>query len=231
MLGLVTIGQSPREDVIASMLGTVGDGAVIEAGALDDLSRDEISQLAPAPDEQPLVTRLRDGSEVVIGKPRMLPHLERAIEGLEASGCTTICVLCTGEFPRLGKSALVIYPDRLLAHLVEALLPSGTLGILMPHAGQHAGMLAKWTSPTREVVTAVASPYSASQQIVTEVRGLIAAGADAIVLDCMGFDRRMLADARSATARPVILANGIVGSVLKEVVDVSAGFFNDGQRA
>ena len=53
--------------------------------------------------------------------------------------------------------------------------------------------------------------------------------AQAIVLDCMGFDRRMLADARAATDKPVILANGIVGSVLRETVDVSVALLDQVQ--
>jgi protein AroM len=231
MLGLVTIGQSPRDDVVASMFGTTPPGDVVEAGALDDLDRDQIDALAPRHGEPPLVTRLLDGSEVIIGKTRMLPLMEEVVRHLEARGCDTICVLCTGEFPRLGGSALVIYPDRLVSHVVEALLPEGTLGVVMPHEGQHEGMLAKWTTPARSVLTAVASPYSASEDIATAVRRLVEAGAQAIVLDCMGFDRRMLADARSATSKPVLLSNGLVGSILRELLDVSVGLVDSTHRA
>jgi protein AroM len=230
MLGLVTIGQSPRDDVVTSMLGRLERGAVLESGALDLFDRREIDALAPSSGEQPLVTRLRDGSEVVIGKAAVLPHLRDAVARLEAAGCGTICVLCTGEFPPLGRDALVIYPDRLMVHLLEALLPEGTLGVLMPHEGQHESMVAKWTTSTRSAVTAVASPYTAGDQIGTEVRRLVERGAQAIVLDCMGFNRRMLDDARAATSRPVILANGLVGAVLREVVGVSVGLIDQVQR-
>jgi protein AroM len=231
MLGLVTIGQSPRDDVVASMFGTTSPSDFVESGALDALDHEQITALAPHPGEQPLVTRLRDGSEVIIGKKQVLPLMELAVSRLETEGCDTICVLCTGEFPRLGRSALVIYPDRLVSHVVEALLPDGMLGVVMPHEGQRDGMLAKWTTATRTVVTAVASPYSASDQIATEVRRLVEAGAEAIVLDCMGFDRRMLAEARSATSQPVMLSNALVGGVLREVVGVSAGLLDGVQRA
>lgn len=230
MLGLVTIGQSPRDDVVESMLGRLEPGAVQEAGALDLLDLPEIDALAPSSGEQPLVTRLRDGSEVVIGKVAMLPHLRDAVSRLEATGCGTICVLCTGEFPSLGRHALVIYPDRIMSHLVEAVLPEGTLGVLMPHAGQHESMVGKWTTATRSTVTAVASPYTAGDQIGTEVRRLVECGAQAIVLDCMGFDRRMLHDARAATSKPIILANGLVGAVLREVVGVSVGLLDQVER-
>jgi len=230
MLGLVTIGQSPRDDVVASMLGSPPPGSLVESGALDLLDPHKIAALAPRPDEHPLVTRLRDGSEVVIAKQRLMPHLRDAVNRLEARGCKTICVLCTGEFPRLSQSALVVYPDRLMFHVMEALLPEGVLGVLMPHPGQHGSMVSKWTSATRSTVTAIASPYSAADQITGEVRQLVDAGAQAVVLDCMGFDRRMLSDARSATNVPVLLANGVVGSVLREVVGVSDSVLDHAQR-
>jgi protein AroM len=221
MLGLVTIGQSPREDVVASMFGPGDHVSAVECGALDPLDREEIAALYPAPSEHPLVTRLRDGSEVVVAKERLMPHLIDAVERIEQAGCDTICMLCTGEFPPLGRQALVIYPDRLVQHVIEALLPSGTVGVLMPHAGQRDGMLAKWSTPSRSTVVAVASPYSAADQVSSAVAALSDAGAQAIVLDCMGYDRRMLAEARSATSVPVLLSNGVVGSILREVVDVS----------
>lgn len=190
------------------------------------LDPDEIRSLAPVRDEHPLVTRLRDGAEVVVAKPRLMPHVSRAVERLEAQGCAMICVLCTGEFPRLGRDALLVYPDRLLASLIDALLPEGTLGVLMPHAGQRGSMAAKWTTATRATVTGVASPYSAADRIAAEVRRLDLAGAQAVVLDCMGFDRQMLADARTATTRPVLLANGVVGSLLVELTGISVRFLD-----
>ena len=231
MLGLVTIGQSPRDDVVTSMLGQLEPGTVREAGALDCLTPLEIDALAPSAGEHPLVTRLRDGREVVIAKQRILQLLQHTVLRLEADGCGTICVLCTGEFPRLGQDSLVIYPDRLLVHLVEALLPQGTLGVLMPHEGQRVSMQAKWTTSTRSTVTAVASPYSGASEITSQIRALVEADARVIVLDCMGYDRNMLADARTATSRPVILANGVVGSVLREVVGWSASIVNQLQPA
>jgi protein AroM len=173
---------------------------------------------------------LSDRSEVVIGKSAVLPYLRRAISRLETAGCGTICVLCTGEFPPLGGDALVIYPDRLMTKVVEAILPEGMIGVLMPHMGQHESMVAKWSTEKRSAITAVASPYTASDQIAGEVRRLVEGGAQAIVLDCMGFDRRMLDDARRATSKPVVLANGLVGAILREVVGDSAGLLDEVQR-
>ena len=65
----VTIGQTPRSDLVPEMLARVGDAIeVTEVGALDGLSRAEIDRLTPDDDQHRLCTRLADGSEAVISK-------------------------------------------------------------------------------------------------------------------------------------------------------------------
>lgn len=217
MLGLVTIGQAPRGDVTASMFGNPSP-AFIEAGALDGLEDDAIGSLAPAGDDHVLVTRLIDGREVVVGKERLLPFVQTAVDRVVDRGASAVCVLCTGAFPELRSDALLIFPDRLLTGAVDAVLPAGTVGVLMPHPDQHDSMVEKWTSAKRSVVTASVSPYGGADGVGEAMRSLAAGGAEMVVMDCMGFDRQMLADARASVPIPVVLANGLVGAVLQELV-------------
>ena len=47
-VGLITVGQSPRSDVVPDMAAILGgDVEILEAGALDGLSREQIAPLAP----------------------------------------------------------------------------------------------------------------------------------------------------------------------------------------
>ena len=70
-VGLITVGQSPRSDVVPDMAAILGgDVEILEAGALDGLSREQIAPLAPEGDDEILVTRLADGSSVFVGKRR-----------------------------------------------------------------------------------------------------------------------------------------------------------------
>src|SRR2546422_953146 len=73
-VGMVTIGQAPRVDVVPAMADVLGpDVEIIERGALDGLGGDEIAQLAPESDDEVLVTRLTDGSSVFVGKRGVTP--------------------------------------------------------------------------------------------------------------------------------------------------------------
>src|SRR6185436_4317778 len=60
VVGLITIGQSPRVDVVPEMTAVIGPGVdVREAGALDGLTRAQIDALEPTGDDEILVTRRR----------------------------------------------------------------------------------------------------------------------------------------------------------------------------
>ena len=66
-VGAVTIGQSPREDVVQDLLPLMGEQVeLIQAGALDELTREEVQAFAPGPEDYALISRLRDGSSVML---------------------------------------------------------------------------------------------------------------------------------------------------------------------
>jgi len=225
MLGLLTIGQSPRPDIVESMFGC-RPAWCLEFGALDGLSRQEVAALAPAAAEHPLVTRLRTGEEVTVAKERLLPFLQRAADAAVDAGATLLVVLCTGTFGGLRAPVPLLYPDQLLVAIVNALLPSGTLGVVMPHPGQYTAMKRKWALAGRRFVGVVASPYVASPSLAAAGRELAARGADLIVLDCMGFTQEMKRAVVEGSDRPVILANRLIGRVIEELlngVDVCPG--------
>jgi protein AroM len=216
-IALVTIGQSPREDIVDSMYAGATPARLIECGALDTLESDEIAELRPRDGEHPLVSRLRDGSEAVIAKERLMPHMQAAVDRAVRDGATLAVILCTGEFTQLSIPVPAIYPDRVLAHVVEAVLPAGTVGVLLPHAGQMATMRQKWTTSTRTFAGSVVSPYTARDELARQAQELRQAGAQLIVMDCMGFDREMKRTVAEASGLPTILANRMVGRVVEEL--------------
>lgn len=216
-VALITIGQSPREDIVASMFDSQRRRGLIERGALDDLSRDVIDALRPNEGEHPLVSRLRDETEVVIAKERLMPHMQAAVDHAVNDGATVAVILCTGEFSQLNIPIPAIYPDRVLAHTVEAVLPSGTVGVMLPHIGQMETMRRKWTSASRTFVGTAVSPYTAQDELGRHAETLKAQGAQLIVLDCMGFDGRMKRVVAEASGLPTILANRLVGRIVEEL--------------
>ena len=68
-VGAITIGQSPRTDVVQELFPLMGEQVeLIQAGALDGLTREDIQAFAPGPEDYTLISRLRDGSSVMIAE-------------------------------------------------------------------------------------------------------------------------------------------------------------------
>ena len=157
-VGLITVGQAPRSDVVPDMATILGgDVEIVEAGALDGLTREQIDHLAPEGDDEILVTRLADGSSVFVGKTKMIPRIEAKIAALEDRGVALNVLLCTGEFPRLRARRPFLEPQQLLLGLLRAMVFPGRLGVLTPSERHVPQTIARWracsialpTSPAR----------------------------------------------------------------------------------
>src|SRR5271157_1303086 len=94
--GFITIGQSPRDDVLGDLPETLRNIQLVQTGALDELTSSQIAAMRPTENETVYVSRLRDGSEASIAKEKMIPILEKKIELLRKS-VNAIVVLCSGR--------------------------------------------------------------------------------------------------------------------------------------
>ncbi len=218
LLGLVTIGQSPRDDILPQIVPHLPPEVVIrQAGALDGLTSAELEQLAPGPDDYVLHTRLRDGSAVTVGRAGILPLLQGCLEQLEREGANPIVLLCTGEFPQLRSRTLLIEPDRLLVNVVQALRPR-RLGVLVPLRPQIEVAAEKWRATCADLVFAAASPYRDEDEVCRATEALRERLPELVVMDCMGYTRAHKRAVVDGLGVPVILAAGVVGKMVGELV-------------
>jgi protein AroM len=215
-VGAVTIGQTPRDDVVGEIEKILGpDVRVRQAGALDGLARTEIDALAPASDADALVTRLRDGAEVIIGKSRIVPRLQACLDDL-ARDVDASVVLCVGVFPPFRARRPVVLPDRCMAAAVDALFDGRRLGVIVPITEQRASYTARWSRVDPNVVVVVASPYEDSARLVGAAETLRQAGVSLVALECMGFTAAMKQVVRDVSGAPAVLPASIVARFLAE---------------
>ena len=220
-IGTVTIGQSPRLDLIPELKKAIGvEVDIEERGALDNLSLEEVKTFYPGPEDYILVTRMRDGTEVKIAESYIIPRIKNCIADLEKQGVEFIIFICTGEFPGISSHKLIIWPDRLLEHTVRGILRKGILAVVAPSPDQTAMMQKKWRGTKLVVVAEAVSPYSGSDEMFAEVAHRIKrSNADMTVLDCIGFNRRIRKIFRQITQKPVILPRTILGRVAGELLE------------
>ena len=220
-IGIVTIGQSPRSDVVPEMQVHLGAHVeVLEHGALDGLTLAEVENYTPEPGMLPLVTRMQDGTEVIVAKEKLLPRLNEVVTGLDDKGVDMILLLCNGDFPVFDTRCLVIEPQRLVDGCIAGLLRERhRLGVLVPVAEQESWVRQRLAAVISNVTVAVASPYEGEKQLEAACQRFRNDGCDVIVLYCMGFNRLLGAKVRSLCSMPVIVSSTIVARIMGELLN------------
>ncbi|MBT7615783.1 MAG: AroM family protein [Calditrichaeota bacterium] len=220
VIGLITIGQSPRTDVVSDMKPFFGDHVeIIEMGALDGLSIEQVQELKPEGSMIHLVTRMRDGTEVVIGKEKILPRIQQCIGDLNRRKVNLIMLLCVGKFPEFLSSCLVIEPQCVVDRFIESIIkPKHHLGVIIPLIEQESWVRDTFLAVTPNLTIISASPYSDPSSISKAGQNLKDAGCDLILMYCMGFNLRNATEVRSVANLPVVLSNTIVARSTGELL-------------
>ena len=216
-VGAITIGQTPRDDVAREMELVLGaDVRVVQAGALDGLGRPAIDALAPTADDDALITRLRDGADVLVAKSRVVPRLQACIDRLAGEADASV-ILCAGVFPAFRSTHPIVMPERCMAAMVDAVFDGRRLGVIVPIEHQRASYRARWSRVDPDVSVVVASPYDDPARLVDAADALRGAGVSLVVMECMGFTGSMKRIVRDVTGAPALLPATVVARFLAEI--------------
>ena len=219
-IGILTIGQSPRPDVVGEFSRVLGgEYEIIEKGALDDYSVEELRKRRVSPGERILVTKLRDGQEIKISHDLVLSNIQKCIDYLEANETEITLLLCTGKFPEFKSKHLVVQPSEIVRGTVTASLRSGKLAVVVPAREQIPKVRSDAFGKDVEVYYDTASPYGSVNELKEMADRIAKENVDLVFLDCMGFTREMKQIVKQKTGRPVILSNALIARVLQELVD------------
>ncbi len=214
-VGAITIGQSPRPDLTPELAAILGpEVEIVERGALDDLTLDEVRAQALQADGPVLVSRMRDGTEVILREGFVLPRVQSCLDRLQ-SEAELVLLLCTGTFPALRSRLPVLYPEHILYSVVRGVLSAGRLGVLTPAEEQREFQLRRWREIVPEVVVATASPYSGSalEELRAASETLRRADVDLVVMDCIGYSLAMKRLVAATTGRSTIVARSALAHV------------------
>lgn len=221
-LGLVTIGQSPRKDLVEDFSKTLPHNVeVVEVGALDDFETREEAEhfISPKPGETLYISRLRDGSEIKISKEKLIPLMQSKISYLELTGVDVIAILCSGEFPEFDCRVPVIYPDKILKSVASSISYEGKSAVLIPGKEQVGYAYDKWSTYLKDVEVFPISPYTSSMDHFIKLGKIISGGNfRLVVMDCMGYrssHKNVLKN--QASNALVITTRGILGKVISEM--------------
>ena len=221
-IGAITIGQAPRVDVTADIMDIFGGNIeLFQRGGLDGLTREEIETFKPEEGDYVLVSRLTDGSSVTFAERYILGNLQKGIDALEAEGVRLIMVFCTGEFPEsLTSNVPMVFPNDLLHKIVPMLTKTRHIIAMTPSLLQVEQNNAKWEGFVEKCTSVAASPYGPWEDLERAAEAAKDLDGDVIVLDCIGFTKKMKAMFAEKTGKLVILPLTLLARVISEVTDI-----------
>jgi len=211
ILGLVTIGQSPRVDVLADIVPVLAGRRYVEHGALDDFDAEQLRAVAPEAGQPPLVSRLRDGGSVRIDHTKIVPLVAAAVDKCAEDGASAVLLMCTGHFEPFASRIPVYDAESLAQKRVLDAVGDAPFAVVTPVAEQVADRVSYWSGRAgRAVAVAFADPYiSTLGQVAAAGLELASSNGTAkpcwIVLDCFGYSQAMADEVERVTGIPVLV--------------------------
>jgi protein AroM len=217
VIAAVTIGQSPRPDIVGEIALFAPGATWIETGVLDGLDEEAVAVLAPAGTDTTLVTRAF-GRTVLVGEHAISGRVRLAIRDA-APKADAVILLCSGPFEALGSVVSMvptIIPGRVFDAVLMAVAGQSRLVVMVPHEGQAEAQRRKWNAADIPVSVLCAPPYADTDFAALGRRA--AACGDLVAMDCIGYSLAQRTAVSAASGLPTVLVRSVAGRVLAEIL-------------
>lgn len=217
----LTPGQSSHCDFVPLLLEYLPAERIAHCGLLDGLTQSEIQQQYGAVDnENVLCVTLSDGSPLRLSAASIARDLQQRINKLEEEGVEIILLLNSEKIGGLSsRTSILLDPDRIVPPLVKAIVDNHQVGILLPKDDLAYRDAGKWKHLTHPPCYAVASPESSGQDLLIDAAiSLQEQGADVVLLDSTGYQRRHRDFLQRLLGIPVLLPNMLVVKLAAELL-------------
>ncbi|WP_323989431.1 AroM family protein [Nguyenibacter sp. L1] len=225
-VAFVTIGQSPRDDVVPSILDLARTPIrATQFGVLDNLDEAALAVMAPGLDAPKLVSRLRSGHEIYLDKVRTTLCLLDMLEAIDRQGFDLIVLLCTCHIPELRALNLrtpFIEPQRLMDVSAVGLL-TGLCRVALIFPTRQAVTHRSYEGV--DTVTSWLSPYTYAQEDPgwTERLDAVLIGVDLIVMHCVGFSEEIRVILQHRYKCPVLIPLRVIAAAIDLIVQENPG--------
>ncbi len=202
-IGALTIGQSPRPDLVAPLLERLPAGyRLLQAGALDGLGAEEIPDGSQG--RYPLTTRLRDGRPVTVDQSYLAPRLQEALDQLEEEGAVATILLCAGTFPGLVGQRPLVKPF-IIGRELLANLGMERIGLIVPIMEQETPIRERWAAAGFQPTVWTADITRPDDGFFRDLqRNTKRTRLDCIVLDYVGHPAQAVDHLRQAIEIPLL---------------------------
>ncbi len=213
-IAFVTIGQSPRDDIVPELLMLAGqwpeDLLVQQFGALDDVTADTLSATPIHLNENRFYTRLAGGDYVTVGGGLIGRRLDPLLHRLDSQGFDLIVLITTGLFQPIRLCTPFVHGQQVVdAWIGSLVMGSCKLGLIYPLARQHNGFAHGTLIQNAQAVAATGG----TERLEDVTAGL--SDADLILMHSVGYTERMAESVSAASRKPVVTARRIIAAALR----------------
>ena len=219
-VAFVTVGQSPRDDIVPEVLAHVGRPVeAVEFGALDGMSASAVAALAPRPGEPSLSTRA-NGTTVVVSKPQIIGRVNRILARIERLDFDLTVLLSTGYFDGLHPRGALIEAERVIQTAIDSVAMTGqTVGIVLPLERQMEEYASRRWADVRMKLSH--APCEDSPRLASAAREL--KDCDLILLQSIAYTERQRAEIAAITGKPVVLARRVLAGTMRLILSGAIG--------
>ncbi|MFP4456456.1 MAG: AroM family protein [Clostridia bacterium] len=212
-IGAVTIGQSPRKDVTKDILPLLKDIEIVECGALDNYTYEEVVEKFQPTNNNIFVSIMRDGMQVSLDKDKLIIELNNCIKILENRGCEIIMVFCTGKINNLESNVTLLQPNLIMKKIIPEIALNTKIAIVVPDVKQIKYIKKQWDHTGLDITFFASSPYDSVKNIKHLSQKIKNQGFGLVYLDCIGYSKKMQEIVSQTTSLPVLLPRTILAEV------------------
>lgn len=214
---LVTIGQSPRADLVGALSAELAECAnVAEIGLLDGAASAEIASLRAGPGQTAVSARMCDGTWLSLSWREITNLASTKIASLKKGGCDLVVFMATGIYPDAESPCPMVNAQSAVDSAIKSLAERGDrVGLVYPLEQQ----IHDFEIPSLGKFETLSShaEHGHANQLRTAARDL--AGCAFVVLNSVGYsedDRDIVAQ---ITGKPVILTRRVIANAIHMILD------------
>lgn len=213
---VITIGQSPRPDLVSDLVAGLGiPASVSEIGLLDDISKADLDALRASKDEKSIIARLADGAWLVLSHKKISQLAWTRLEAVSYGAYDLVVLMSTGIFRDFESPCPTVNLQRAVEAATISLAAEGDkIGIIFPIERQ----VHELEPPAFTIFDTCFShaTHGDESELQQAAEGLKHCAY--IVLSSAGYceaDRQLVAE---VTGKPVILPRRIVGNSIRLIL-------------
>ncbi len=212
-VAFVTIGQSPRDDIVPEILNALDvDIEPIEVGLLDDLSDKQLDAAGAKNGEPALLTKLRDGTEFVLSMEWVRREIEDLYGDLSERDTDLVVLLSTMFGAPFQPAGATVFCDLTVDRAIEEFVKAGqNVGVILSLDGQvdHLRLSPQAKAKTKTVVARPGNDddFTVALQAIAD--------SEIIVLHSMAYAEEDRLRIKQLAGRPVVSAQHLVASAIQ----------------